>query len=310
MKITLRQLRYLDAVAAEGHFGRAAERVAVSQPALSAQIRELEEALGCQLIERSTSGARLTSSGRMIVMRARRILAEVVDLEAFARSAADPAAGRLKLGVIPSIGPYLLPRLLPAMAEAFPGLAVSVRETITATLAAELADGSLDIAVVSLPLGDPSLVELPVFSDAFLLATPDRGPLSLGVFESAADIPAEALLLLEDGHCLREQTLASCGAIDARRLERAGVTSLYTILYLVEAGQGITLLPELFLSAVPLDGRSVRLRRFAAPEPSRSVGVVFRRSSPFGVLAERLAALMASLKPDTSALTRQPAAPG
>lgn len=304
MRITLRQLRYLDAVAAEGHFGRAAERVSVSQPALSAQIRELEETLGCQLIERIPSGARLTAPGRLIVDRARRILAEVIDLEALARTVADPTTGRLKLGVIPSIGPYLLPRLLPMMGEAFPRLTVSVRETITATLAAELVDGTLDIAIVSLPLDDPSLVELPVFEDAFLLATPARGPLSLGSFDSAGDIPTEALLLLEDGHCLREQALASCGAIDSRRLTRAGVTSLNTILHLVAAGQGITLLPELFLAAMPLGVGEVRLKRFAAPEPSRTVGIVFRRSSPLGPLAERLATLMAALKPDTSALAR------
>jgi LysR family hydrogen peroxide-inducible transcriptional activator len=304
MRVTLRQLRYLDAVAAEGHFGRAAERVSVSQPALSAQIRELEETLGCQLIERIPSGARLTAPGRLIVDRARRILAEVIDLEALARTVADPTSGRLKLGVIPSIGPYLLPRLLPMMGEAFPRLTVSVRETITATLAAELVDGTLDIAIVSLPLDDPSLIELPVFEDAFLLATPARGPLSLGSFDSAGDIPTEALLLLEDGHCLREQALASCGAIDSRRLTRAGVTSLNTILHLVAAGQGITLLPELFLAAMPLGVGDVRIKRFAAPEPSRTVGIVFRRSSPLGPLAERLASLMAALKPDTSALAR------
>ncbi len=304
MRITLRQLRYLDAVAAEGHFGRAAERVSVSQPALSAQIRELEETLGCQLIERVPSGARLTAPGRLIVDRARRILAEVIDLETLARTVADPTTGRLKLGVIPSIGPYLLPRLLPMMGEAFPRLTVSVRETITATLAAELVDGTLDIAIVSLPLDDPSLVELPVFEDAFLLATPARGPLSLGSFDSAGDIPTEALLLLEDGHCLREQALASCGAIDSRRLTRAVVTSHNTILHLVAAGQGITLLPELFLAAMPFGVDDVRLKRFATPEPSRTVGIVFRRSSPLGPLAERLATLMAALKPDTSALAR------
>jgi LysR family hydrogen peroxide-inducible transcriptional activator len=302
MRITLRQLRYLDAVAVEGHFGRAAERVAVSQPALSAQIRELEETLGCQLIERIPTGARLTAPGRLIVDRARRILAEVIDLEALARTVADPTTGRLKLGVIPSIGPYLLPRLLPMMGAAFPRLTVSVRETITATLAAELVDGTLDIAIVSLPLDDPSLVELTVFEDAFLLATPARGPLSLGSFVSAADIPTEELLLLEDGHCLRDQALASCGAIDSRRLTRAGVTSLDTILHLVAAGQGMTLLPELFLAARPLGVGDVRLRRFASPEPSRTVGIVFRRSSPLGPLAERLARLMEALKPDTAAL--------
>ena len=304
MRITLRQLRYLDALAAEGHFGRAADRAAVSQPALSAQIRELEEALGCQLVERATSGARLTTAGVAVVERGRRILAEVGDLEAFARIAADPKAGSLRLGIIPSIGPYLLPKLLPSLAEVFPALKVSVRETVTATLVGELQDGGLDLVIASLPLGDPSFSEMPVFTDAFLLAMPAAGPLSLGVFDSAADIPTEALLLLEDGHCLRDQTLASCGALDARRLTRAGVTSLATILQLVAAGQGITLLPELFLAAAPLDAGRVRLRRFHAPEPHRTVGLAWRKSSPFSELCAQIASLIAGMKPEIVDLPR------
>ncbi|SCM72843.1 Hydrogen peroxide-inducible genes activator [uncultured Pleomorphomonas sp.] len=302
MRITLRQLRYLDALAAEGHFGRAADRAAVSQPALSAQIRELEEALGCQLVERAATGARLTPAGHQVVERGRRILAEVEDLETLARAAADPATGSLRLGIIPSIGPYLLPKLLPVLAEAFPALKVGVRETVTAGLVGELQEGSLDLVIASLPLGDPYLVEAPVFSDAFLLATPAAGPLSLGAFDRAADIPTEALLLLEDGHCLRDQTLASCGALDARRLTRAGVTSLATILQLVAAGQGITLLPELFLAATPLDGGRVRLRRFSEPEPHRTIGLAWRRSSPLAPLCERIAGLTAHLKPAADGL--------
>ena len=297
MRITLRQLRYLDALAAEGHFGRAAERVAVSQPALSAQIRELEEALGCPLVERAASGARLTPAGLEVVGRGRRILAEANDLEAFARAAADPATGSLRLGIIPSIGPYLLPKLLPTLAEAFPALKVGIRETVTAGLVGELQNGALDLVIASLPLGDPSFVEVPVFTDSFLLATPAVGPLSLGVFDRAADIPTEALLLLEDGHCLRDQTLASCGALDARRLTRAGVTSLATILQLVAAGQGITLLPELFLAATPLDAGRVRLRRFSVPEPHRTIGLAWRRSSPLSGLCEAIAGLTGRLKP-------------
>lgn len=303
MKITLRQLRYLDALATEGHFGRAAERAAVSQPALSVQIREMEEALGCQLIERAVSGARLTPAGQEIVARGRRILAEVEDLETFARVVADPTAGSLRLGIIPSIGPYLLPRLLPGLAKAFPALKVSVRETVTAGLVDELQDGSLDLVIASLPLGESSFIEVPVFKDAFLLATPATGPLSLGAFDRAADIPTEALLLLEDGHCLRDQALASCGSLDARRLTRAGVTSLATILQLVAAGQGITLLPELFLAATPLDANRVRLRRFSDPEPHRSVGLVWRRSSPLSSLCERVARLAARLKPTTEGVS-------
>ncbi|WP_237153540.1 hydrogen peroxide-inducible genes activator [Oryzibacter oryziterrae] len=298
MKITLRQLRYLDALASEGHFGRAADKSAVTQPALSTQIRELEEALGCRLVERVPSGARLTTLGGAIVERARRILADVGELEDFARAASDKVAGPLSLGVIPSIAPYLLPRLLPRLAETYPDLRLTVRETVTATLVEELNQGHLDVIVASSPLGDSNLVEWPLFRDTFLLALPPKGPYALGAVSSAADIPPEALLLLEDGHCLRDQTLASCGAIDARRLRNAGVTSLTTILHLVAAGQGITLLPELFLSAGQVDESQIRLVRFAEPEPHRMICVAWRKTSPLSDIYEKLAEVVQGLAND------------
>jgi LysR family transcriptional regulator, hydrogen peroxide-inducible genes activator len=289
MKITLRQLRYLDALASEGHFGRAADKSAVTQPALSTQIRELEDALGCRLVERVPTGARLTTLGAAIVQRARRILADVGELEDFARAASDQVAGPMSLGVIPSIAPYLLPRLLPLLAATYPDLQLTIRETVTATLVDELNQGQLDVIVASSPLGDSNIVERPLFRDAFLLALPPKGAYALGTFTSAADIPAEALLLLEDGHCLRDQALASCGAIDARRLRNAGVTSLTTILHLVAAGQGITLLPELFLSAGQVDEGLIRLVRFAEPEPHRMICLAWRKTSPLAGIYEKIA---------------------
>jgi Transcriptional regulator len=292
MMLTLRQLRYLDALALEGHFGRAADRASVSQPALSVQIRELEAALGVRLVERTAGGARLTAIGEGVVTRARRILAEVGDLESFARRVPGELAGPLRLGVIPSIAPYLLPKLLPQISRLYPRIQLSVRETMTAMLIDELASGSLDLVVASLPLGHHAFREVPVFDDAFLLATPRRGPFSLAV-AAADEIPPESLLLLEDGHCLRDQTLSVCGALDARRLRSSGVTSLTTILQLVAAGQGITLLPEIFLSSSPIDEHTIRLSRFADPEPCRHVGVAWRRSNPRGAEFEIFAAALA-----------------
>jgi LysR family hydrogen peroxide-inducible transcriptional activator len=293
MKITLRQLRYLDALAREAHFGRAAERSAVSQPALSAQIRELEAALGVTLAERTPSGARLTSAGAEIVRRARIVLAEAADIETYARAQTGLFAGPLRLGVIPSIAPYLLPRLLPRIGETYPGLSLTVRETITATLEQELADGEIDVVIASLPFGGSAFAARPLFDDAFLLATPERGPYALAGIETAGDIPVEALLLLEDGHCLRDQTLAVCGGFGGRRLRPSGVTSLSTILQLVSAGQGVTLLPELFLSAAPLVGGGIRLSRFARPEPRRTIALVWRKRHPMADDFERLADLVA-----------------
>ncbi|WP_181707695.1 LysR substrate-binding domain-containing protein [Chthonobacter rhizosphaerae] len=297
MKVTLRQLRYLEALASEAHFGRAAERCAVSQPALSTQIRDLEAALTVTLVERTPSGARLTRVGEEVVARARRILAEVGDLEAFARARGAALAGPLRLGVIPSIAPYLLPKLLPRAAEHFPDLQLEIRETVTATLVDELSSGDLDLVVASVPLDHAAFAELPLFDDAFVLAAPRRGPFALADVSTAADIPADALLLLEDGHCLRDQTLAVCGAIDARRLRSSGVTSLTTILQLVAAGQGLTLLPDLFLATVPFDTENIRLTRFDGVEPRRTVGLAWRRSNPLGEEFQRFGNLVRACAP-------------
>ncbi|WP_181703628.1 hydrogen peroxide-inducible genes activator [Chthonobacter albigriseus] len=293
MKITLRQLRYLDALATEQHFGRAAERSAVSQPALSAQIRDLEALLGVTLVERLPTGARLTRVGAEVAARARAILGDVGDLESYARAQSGDLAGPFRLGLIPSIAPFLLPRLLPILGDRFPRMELAVRETVTGTLVEELVAGDLDLVIASVPLDHPALEEMPLFDDCFLLATPRQGPYALASADSAGQIPAEALLLLEDGHCLRDQTLKVCGALDMRKLRNTGLTSLTTILQLVAAGQGITLLPEMFLENAAMDQSAIRLNRFAGPEPKRTVGLAWRRSSPLTPLFERLGDVVA-----------------
>ena len=278
--ITLRQLRYFHALAAAGHFGRAAEASGISQPALSMQLRELEATLGGALVERGPAGASLTGLGQDVEQRATQILAAVRDLEDLARAHNEQPAGPLRLGVIPSMAPFLLPRLLGRVAEAHPALQLVVRETITAHLVEELADGGLDAIVASLPLETGDFEEVPAFDDTFLLAAPAGSPHARKSPALAETIAAEELLLLEDGHCLRDQALSVCHRIDPRRLRSFGATSIATLLQLVAAGQGITLVPQMAVDAgISADPR-LALVRFAAPEPYRTVGLAWRRASP------------------------------
>jgi LysR family hydrogen peroxide-inducible transcriptional activator len=278
--ITLRQLRYFHALAASGHFGRAADASGISQPALSMQLRELEKTLGGALVERGPDGASLTELGRDVEQRATHVLAAVRDLEDLARARSGPLAGPLRLGIIPSVAPFLLPRLLTRAAQEHPALQLIVRETITAQLVEELADGSLDAIVASLPLDAGDFEEVPAFDDTFLLAAPAGSPHARRSPALTETIAAEELLLLEDGHCLRDQALAVCHRIDPRRLRSFGATSIATVLQLVAAGQGITLLPQMAADAgISADPR-LALVRFAAPEPHRTVGLAWRKASP------------------------------
>ena len=278
--ISLRQLRYLSALASTGHFGRAAQLAGISQPALSMQIRELEQSLDGPLVERTGTGAKLTGLGADVAARATQILAAVRDLEDLAFARGEVLAGPLRLGIIPSIAPYLLPRLLDCAGERHPLLKLTVRETVTRSLVDELVGGELDAIVASLPLHGAELTEVAAFEDQFLLAAP-AGSRHAQRSPALADlISAEDLLLLEDGHCLRDQALEVCAAIDPRRLRSFGATSLSTLLQLVAAGHGITLVPQLAVSAGAATDRRVNITRFADPAPRRTVAVAWRRSSP------------------------------
>ena len=287
--ISLKQLHYFDLLAAAGHFGRAAERAGVTQPALSMQIGGLERSLGAALVERAASGARLTDLGTEVAERGARILAAVRDLESLALARGEVLAGPLRLGIIPSVAPFLLPRLLDVALARYPALRLSVRETITATLLEELVAGELDAIVASLPLQGGELEEEASFEDAFLLAAPSGSPHALQSPALAELIAADELLLLEDGHCIRDQALAVCHAIDPRRLRSFGATSFSTLLQLVATGHGVTLLPQLAADAGIASDARLAVVRFAEPEPSRTIGVAWRRSSPrerdFRVLA-------------------------
>jgi len=282
MTISLKQLRYFDALSRHRHFGRAAGACAISQPALSMQIKELEHELGAILVERDARQIRLTKFGEEVGQRARDILRLADELGDLARAKGDRLAGRLRIGVIPTIAPYLLPGVLGNLTRIAPELDIHVRETVTPRLIEELADGRLDTAIVALPVSEPSLNEVPLFSENFLLVRPGA--------EAAVPVPDsdtlcnERLLLLEEGHCFRDQALSFCNMQTARPREVLDASSLSTLVQMVSAGIGMTLIPEM---AVGVETRSafVSLARFEDPQPARTVGMIWRKTSP---LAEQL----------------------
>ncbi len=278
--VSLKQLRYFDLLPAAGHFGPAAERAGVTQPALSMQIVELEKALGAPLVERGAGGARLTELGTEVAERGARILAAVRDLEQLPLARGSMLARPLRLGIIPSVAPFLLPRLLDVSADRYPELRLTIRETVTAVLVEELIRGALDAIVASVPLHSDELEQHAAFEDAFVLAAPTGSRHAAQSPAMTELISADELLLLEDGHCIRDQALSVCHAIDPRRLRSFGATSFSTLLQLVATGHGVTLLPELAVDAGIVADDRLAVIRFAAPEPSRTIGVAWRRNSP------------------------------
>jgi LysR family hydrogen peroxide-inducible transcriptional activator len=275
--ITLRQLRYLTALHAHRHFGRAADACAVTQPALSMQIRELEREVGVELVERRPGDVAFTEIGIEVVRRAEQVLASTRDLMDFARHGGRLLTGRLQLGVIPSLAPYVLPQILPALQRRYPDLRVELRETQTKGLLEELNGGALDVVLLALPVEEPELTSMPLFEDPFLLAVPATDERTAGAPIGARDIDQQNLILLEEGHCLRDQALAYCTG--ARGDVRLGATSLATVMQMVANGYGITLLPSVAVDVEVRDER-VKLLRFSDPAPGRIVGLAWRRTSP------------------------------
>jgi LysR family transcriptional regulator, hydrogen peroxide-inducible genes activator len=277
INVTLRQLRYFDALARHGHFGRAAEACAISQPALSMQIKEMEAALGGLLLERSARQVSLTRFGEELAGRVRDILRSVDELGDFARASRDRLAGRLRIGLIPTIAPYLLPRIIANLTRMHPELDIQVRETLTPRLIQELAEGRLDTAILALPVSEPSLTEVALFSENFLLVRPRK--------DEGTPVPSREmlremrLLLLEEGHCFRDQALSFCKTESSRPRELLDANSLSTLVQMVSSGIGVTLIPEM---AVPVETRSasVSVARFKNPQPSRTIGMVWRKTSP------------------------------
>jgi LysR family transcriptional regulator, hydrogen peroxide-inducible genes activator len=278
--ITLRQLRYLTALARHRHFGRAAEDCAVTQPALSMQVRELEREIGAELVERRPGDIALTDTGLDVARRAEHILAAARDLVDYARHR-DVLSGRLVLGIIPTLAPYILPRVLPRLQARYPLLRLEVRETQTKQLLGELASGDLDCVMLALPAEDADVETLPLFTDAFLLAVPAADPLPAHSRVDVADVDQRRLILLEEGHCLRDQALAFCATKRRDQPAGLGATSLTTVMQMVANGYGVTLVPEVAIDAELRDAR-VKLLRFSEPEPGRSIGLAWRRTSPRG----------------------------
>jgi len=278
--VSLRQLRYLESLAETRHFGHAAQACAVSQPALSMQIKELEDELRLSLVERRKSGIELTEKGLEVARRARTILASVRDLVDYAKGQEGVLAGVLKLGAIPSIAPYLLPAALPALQRRFPALSLQLRETVTETLVHELVNGDLDVILIALPIDVPELETHHLFDDAFILATRATAENERTPAATPDMLADQRLLLLEEGHCLRDQALSYCHMMTREARESFGASSLATIVQMVANGYGITLLPEMAISSEIHRGGDIRLLRFAAPEPKREIGLAWRKTSP------------------------------
>jgi len=276
--ITLRQLRYLTSLARHRHFGRAAEDCAVSQPALSMQVRELEREIGAVLVERRPGEIVFTDIGIDVAQRADHILAATRDLVDFARHR-DLLSGHLRLGVIPTLAPYVLPRVLPRLQADYPRLRLEVRETQTKLLLEELSRGELDCLMLALPADGADVETLPLFDDRFLLAVPAGEKLPARGRVGVADVDQSRLILLEEGHCLRDQALAFCATSRRDQPAGLGATSLATVMQMVANGYGVTLLPEVAVDAELHDAR-VKLLRFAEPQPARTIGLAWRRTSP------------------------------
>ncbi len=296
--LTLKQFRYFEALAEHRHFGQAAAVCAISQPALSVQIKELERELGHPLFDRSARQVQLTNFGAAFALRVRDILRGVDELSDFARATEGRMVGRFRLGVIPTVAPYLLPRILTGLAQSHTDLDIHVRETLTPRLVQELQQGRIDCAIVALPLSEPGLIELPLFSEDFLLVRPAQ--------EANAPLPAPRdlsnmrLLLLEEGHCFREQALAFCNA--SPKLPRDGLdgSSLATLVQMVGAGIGVTMIPQM-AQRVETRSAEVTCTRFDGPQPSRTIGMIWRKTSPLDAQLREIAEVVRRAGAETAA---------
>ncbi len=297
---TLKHLRYFEALALHLHFGNAADVCAISQPALSMQIKELEEIIGEPLFERSARQVSLTNFGTDFALRVRDILRAADDLGDLARAMGDTLTGQLRLGVIPTVAPYLLPTLIGNLQRSYPSADLRIRETLTPRLIQEVGNGKLDAAIVALPIDEASFEELPLFAEDFVLVRP--------IADGAKPIPARdtlrdmRLLLLEEGHCFRDQALSFCSTPTVRPWEGLDGSSLSTLVQMVGANMGITLLPEM---AIAVEGRAapVAISRFSGVPPSRIIGMIWRKSNP---LSKRFAQIAKVVKDSAKEMQKTP----
>jgi LysR family hydrogen peroxide-inducible transcriptional activator len=279
MDLKLKDLRYLVALADQRHFGRAAARCYVSQPTLSAQLKKLEESLGVQLIERTPNNVTLTAAGEEIVARARRIVEASDEVVALARTQRDPLGGRLRVALLPTIGPYLLPHVTPLIRKSLPRLELRLYEYQTAPMLEKLHAGELDLGILALPVDLAGLEARELYREPFVVALPERSPLAAKDSVRVADLKGETLLLLEEGHCLRDQALEVCSRAGVRDPQDFRATSLETLRQMVATGAGVTLLPELAVRGAYRSARGVLLKPFAKPVPVRRIGALWRKST-------------------------------
>lgn len=290
---TIRQLEYITALGEHGSFQAAADACHVTQPGLSTQVRQLEEFLGVELFERGRKPVLVTAAGEAILARAHEVLTAVHDLESTAHSLAQPLTGTLRLGVIPTVAPYLLPTALPRVRRACPALRLELHEATTAELVQSLERGELDLLLLALeaPLGDAAT--LPLFEDPFVMALPHDHRFARRKRVRESDLAGQTVLLLEDGHCLRDQALALCSTAGVSDLADFRASSLTTLVSMVANGAGITLLPRLATGVAAALDRDLSLVPFVKPAPSRTIGLAWRRTSPrgeeFGELARHFA---------------------
>lgn len=293
--MNLRDLQYLVAIDDHRHFGRAAEASYVSQPTLSTQIKRLERELGVTLVERNPGHVVLTDAGAQVVARARAMLAEAEEIRAIARRAQDPESGSLRLGIFPTLAPYLLPHVVPDLHERFERLELLLVEEKTEEVLARLADGRLDAGILALPVPEGRFVVQPLFREDFVLAVPAGHRLAAGDDDRAVEVGVladEHMLLLEEGHCLRDQALSVCRLNGASERQGFRATSLETLRQMVAAGVGATLLPELAVRPPVPASPGIALRRFAAPVPSRDLALVWRSTSTYRDLLPEIAAII------------------
>lgn len=298
--MNVRDLEYVVAVADRRHFGRAAAACHVSQPALSGQIRKLEERLGIALFERNKRMVRITPAGEEVVARARRVLELVDTIEEGARARRDPLSGPLRLGMIPTVGPSLTPLLLPQVARHLPNVELGLSEDLTASLEGRLTDGRIDAAILATPVSGPRLAEMALYDEPFRVALPPEHPLARREAVDVSEIAREQFLLLEDGHCLRDQVLSWCSErLPASPEVRTQHTSLTTLLALVGAGAGVTLAPAMSVARGWTGDGGVVIRPERSGTARRAVRLAFRKSFPRRPLLRRLADLVRGIVPDT-----------
>lgn len=293
--MNLRDLRYLVAIADHRHFGRAAEASFVSQPTLSTQLKKLEDELGMALIERSPRNVMLTEFGEAVAARARTILREADEIKATARRFKDPESGTVRIGIFPTLGPYLLPHVVPQIVARFPKLELILVEEKTETILKKLHQGELDAGILALPIHDDSLHAEFLFEEAFVLAVSRQHALAKAKVITLQDLAHEKLLLLDDGHCLRDQALEVCQLAGAGEHSGFRATSLETLRHMVSANVGLTLMPALSIHPPSPQSPDVTLVPFASPAPHRRIAMIWRRTSALTAFLRLLVPIIANV---------------